>query len=182
MGTSSSGGAAGNASTSETAITVNIKQPTQSEWDMVCLQTKTSQSDWTVLPLATRSENTIGAAGTTTYYFATGDRTFTNINAGGSGLTILGTVYLYVPEGMTITCTGADASGATGAGAGIELTAENALYLLGSGTVNATGGNAANGGNGTDGGDASFANRLWERSGYGGRGGDGGGGAGGDMN
>ena len=69
---------------------------------------------------------------------------FTNSNAGGSGLTIQGKVYLYVPQGVTVTCTGANASGQTGAGAGIELASGNALHLLGSGTVNATGGNAAN--------------------------------------
>ena len=151
-----SGGALGAASTSESAITMTVKLPSQSEWDMVCLQTKTSQSDWTMLPFGARKGATIGAAGTTTYYFATGDGSFTNVNACGSGLTILGTVYLYVPEGATLTCTGADASGTTGAGAGIELTAGNTLCLIGSGKLVATGGNAANGAGGTGGGDASY--------------------------
>ena len=58
-------------------------------------------------------------------------------------------MYLYVPEGVTVTCTGANANGTTGAGAGVELASGNTLYLLGPGTLNATGGNAANGGNGT---------------------------------
>ena len=181
VGTGGSGGAAGAASTSEQATTVNMKQPTQDEWDMVCRQTKTSQSQWRTLPLGVRKGATIGAAGTTTYYLATYDRSFTNSTVGGSGLTILGTVYLFISSGNQITCTGAHASGTTGAGAGVELTAGNTLYLIGSGKLVATGGNAANGINGQNGGDASFVDtsrKEWIRSGDGGNGGDGGGGAG----
>ena len=184
VGTGGSGGAAGNVSTSESAITMTLKLPSQSEWDMVCLQTQTNKSQWTLLPLGARKGATIGAADATTYYFATGDRTFTNSNAGGSGLTILGTVHIFIASGQTITCTGADASAATGAGAGIELTEGNTLCLIGSGKIVATGGNAANGGNGTKGGDAAYKvaksglDSNWIKSGDGGRGGDGGGGAG----
>ena len=181
VGTAGSGGAVGAASTSEQATTVNMKQPTQDEWDMVCRQTKTSQSQWRTLPLGVRKGATIGAAGTTTYYLATYDRSFTNSTVGGSGLTILGTVYLFISSGNQITCTGAHASGTTGAGAGVELTAGNTLYLIGSGKLVATGGNAANGINGQNGGDASFVDtsgKEWIRSGDGGNGGDGGGGAG----
>ena len=83
-------------------------------------------------------------------------------------------MYLYVPSGKQITCTGANASGAIGGGAGIELTAGNTLYLIGSGKLIATGGNAANGGNGGNGGDADYEPF---RSGYGGDGGNGGDGA-----
>ena len=116
-------------------------------------------------------------AGATTYYYVTTSISFTNSTAGGSGLTILGTVYLYVPQGVTVTCTGADASGRTGAGAGIELPWGNALYLIGQGSVSATGGNAAGGSNGTNGTDANWdSSNYW--SGTGGNGGDGGGGAG----
>ena len=113
-----------------------------------------------------------------------GDRTFTNSNAGGSGMTILGTVHLFIASGQTITCTGADASGATGAGAGVELTEGNTLCLIGSGKLVATGGQAANGCNGFKGGDAAYkvAKNIYDsngiKSGDGGRGGDGGGGAG----
>ena len=177
-GTAGSGGAAGAASTSEQATTVNMKQPTQDEWDMVCRQTQTSQSQWRTLPLGVRKGATIGAAGTTTYYLATYDRSFTNSTVGGSGLTILGTVYLFISSGNQITCTGAHASGTTGAGAGVELTAGNTLYLIGSGKLVATGGNAANGINGQNGGDASFVDtsgKEWIRSGDGGAGGAGGG-------
>ena len=178
VGTGGNGNATGSASTSESAITLTSKMPAQSEWDIVCFQTKTTQSQWVELPLRNRMGTTLGAAGTTTYYFVTGDRAFINANAGSGGLTILGTVYLFIPSGCQITCRGGDGSGATGASAGIELTAGNTLYLIGGGKLVATGGNAANGAGGTDGGDASFSRGYWLRSGDGGRGGDGGGGAG----
>ncbi|MBQ2188718.1 MAG: hypothetical protein II401_09230, partial [Bacteroidales bacterium] len=127
------------------------------EWDVVYRQTQTKQSDWTALGAGSTDGGVLGASGTATYYYvsyATDNLSFTNSSVGGSGLTIRGTVYLYVPEGKTVTCTGANASGQTGAGAGIELTAGNTLYVVGSGTLNATGGNAANGGNGANGGDS----------------------------
>ena len=180
VGTGGSGGARGSASTSESTITLNMKIPTQEEWDMVCQQTNTSQSQWWALLPGNRKGATIGIAGTTTYYFATGDCSFTGVNAGSSGLTIKGTVYIYVPQGMTITCTGTHASGTTGAGAGIELSAGNALYLIGQGSVSATGGNAANGANGTNGRDAScdWERLRWAWVGGDGHGGYGGGGAG----
>ena len=177
VGTEGSGGAAGAASISEQATTVNMKQPTQDEWDMACQQTNTGQSQWMALPPGSRWGATLGTAGATTYYIAMGDCTFTNSNAGGSGLTILGTVYLYVPEGMTLTCTGAHADGQTGAGAGIELTSGNSLFLLGQGNVNAIGGNAANGAGGTNGSNAGWDSNN-NFTGTGGNGGNGGGGAG----
>ena len=126
----------------------------QDEWATVYKQTQTTEANWTALDAGSTTGKTLGSANATTYYYATGDLSFTNATAGGSGLTILGTVYLYVPEGKTVTCTGANASGLTGAGAGIELTEGNTLYLVGGGTVNATGGNAANGGNGGNGSNA----------------------------
>ena len=95
------------------------------EWDAVYTQTQTKQSDWTALSAGSTTGRTLGSANATTYYYATGNLSFTNATAGGSGLTILGTVYLYVPEGMTLTCTGANASGQTGAGAGIEVALGN---------------------------------------------------------
>ena len=172
------GGAAGSASTSESAVTVTMELPDQNEWDMACRMTNTSRSGWTALPFGGSKGITIGTAGQTTYYFASGDRTFTNSAAGGSGLTILGTVYLFISSGQTITCTGTHAYGTTGAGAGVELTAGNTLYLIGSGTMNATGGNAASGGNGQNGDDAYLISNNTILGGSGGRGGDGGGGAG----
>ena len=173
------GGAAGSASVSGSAGTVTFDWTTQeNDWGLICLQTGSTRADWVYLADGSITGRTLGAPGTTTYYYTAFDRTFTNINAGGSGLTILGTVYLYIPSGKTITCTGANATAPTGGGAGIELAAGNTLYLIGSGTLNATGGNAANGGNGGAGGDADFSVDNWVQSGAGGKGGDGGGGAG----
>ncbi|KWW26861.1 MAG: hypothetical protein F083_3145, partial [bacterium F083] len=173
-----SGGTCGPASTSGSAnyLSSSIKNPTQEEWDVLCSQTQTSQSQWTELPFGTPAGTTLGTAGTTTYYYTTGDRLFANTV--GSGLTILGTVYIYIQSGQTITCKGAHASGATGAGAGIELAEGNTLHLLGSGTLNATGGNAAGGGNGANGDDVNFVYNQYCQPGSGGNGGDGGGGAG----
>ena len=113
----------------------------QNEWATVYTQTQTTADNWTALE-ASSTGRTLGTAGTTTYYYADASLTFSNSTAGGSGLTILGTVYFYVPEGVTLTCTGANADGQTGAGAGIELTSGNSLVLLGEGEVSATGGNA----------------------------------------
>ena len=151
----------------------------QANWDEVYAITQTNSANWTQLTEGSTTGQTIGTTGATTYLHVTGNLTFSNTTAGGSGLTILGTVYLYVPEGVTLTCTGANADGQTGAGAGIELTEGNTLYLLGSGTLNATGGNAADGSNGGDGGDAylNYENDYLY-SGTGGNGGNGGGGAG----
>ena len=146
--------------------------------DEVSLQTQSGQSEWTALTAGSTTGQTIGSAGNTTYYYASGNLSFTNSNAGGSGLTIRGTVYLYIPTGMTITCTGANADGRIGGGAGVELTAGNTLYLLGGGTLNATGGNGANGANGAGGVDASGIYGMDTRPGSGGNGGNGGGGAG----
>ena len=143
------GGAAGSASVGGSYGTVTIDWTTQeNDWNLVCLRTNSTRANWVHLADNSTSGKTLGAAGTTTYYYTAFDRTFSNSNAGGSGLTILGTVYLYIPSGKTITCTGHNASGATGGGAGIELTAGNTLYIIGSGRLVATGGNAANGGNG----------------------------------
>ena len=124
------------------------------EWATVYKQTQTKQSDWTALSAGSTTGRTLGSADAVTYYYASDNLSFTNSTAGGSGLTILGTVYLYIPSGKTVTCMGHDASGTTGAGAGIELTQGNSLYLIGGGTLVATGGNAANGGNGGKGNDA----------------------------
>ena len=173
------GGAAGSASVGGSYGTVTLDWTTQEDdWSLICLRTGTTRADWVHLASGSSMGKTLGAAGTTTYYYTAFDRTFSNSNAGGSGLTILGTVYLYIPSGKTITCTGAHASGTTGAGAGIELTEGNTLYLIGRGSLVATGGNATNGTNGANGGNAYFNTQTWVRSGDGGRGGNGGGGGG----
>ena len=149
-------------------------------WKAVYVLTKTTSADWNALNAGSTTGQTLGEEGSTMYYYIPDDTdnlNFTNYNAGGSGLTIQGTVYLFIPEGKTITCTGADANLTIGAGAGIELTEGNTLYLVGKGTMNATGGNAANGGNGENGFDASLMSKTI-LGGSGGDGGYGGGGAG----
>ena len=90
----------------------------------------------TALSAGSTTGRTLGSADAVTYYYVTSNLSFTNSTAGGSGLTIQGTVYLYIPTGVTLTSTGAKADGRTGAGAGIELTAGNSLYLIGGGTLN----------------------------------------------
>ena len=155
-----------------------MAQSTNNGWNAILSQTQTQSDDWTAITEGSTTGLTLGATGTTTYYYVTGNRNFSNTNAGGSGLKIQGTVYLYLPAGLSITCVGANASGTTGAGAGIELASGNTLYIIGgTGTVNATGGNAANGGDGGDGTDAE-GNSSWLQTGTGGSGGNGGGGAG----
>ena len=97
-----------------------------------------------------------------------------------SGLTIAdgATVHFYIPRGVTLTARGGNASGRSGAGAGIELPQGSSLFLEGKGKVVAQGGNAANGCNGNRGGNAGRDESRGIWPGYGGNGGDGGGGAG----
>ena len=155
-------------------------------WEKFTSQGGTSTPTWTAITSGSTTGKVLGSANSTSYYYVKDTYTFSNTTAGGSGLTILGTVYLYLPAGKSITCTGANASGATGAGAGIELAAGNTLYIIGGGTSNnitstvtAQGGNAANGSDGGAGTNADGDNgNSWTRTGTGGRGGDGGGGAG----
>lgn len=114
------------------------------------------------------------------HYYIPKDLTFSNSNAGRDGITIAAgsTVHFYIPKGVTLTARGANASGRTGAGAGIYLPQSSTLVLEGGGTVNATGGNAANGGDGQNGVDAQGNFDTWSMTGAGGTGGYGGGGAG----
>ena len=149
-------------------------------WDVVYRLTQTTSANWTALNAGSSTGYTIGTAGTTTYYYATGNLSFTNSTVGGSGLTIRGTVYLYIPSGKTVRCTGAKANdtGITGGGAGVELAAGNTLYLLGDGRLEATGGDGESGNRGDHGEDANFEYDKYCQPGSGGRGGDGGGGGG----
>ena len=120
-----------------------------------------------------------GYALSTGRYYITKDLTFSNNKIGGSGISINSdaTVHIYVPQGVTLTAIGHDASGQDGAGAGILLPQGSTLFLEGNGTVVAKGGRAANGGNGGNGTDGTKTN-FHMRGGHGGSGGDGGGGAG----
>lgn len=157
----------------------------QNGWDAIYSQTQTASKSWTKLSEGSTNGKVLGATDATTYYYITESLDFTNSRTdnggdGNSGLKIQGTVYLYIPAGLHIFCKGANASGSTGAGAGIELSKGNTLYIIGGGNgayVEAKGGNAANGSNGGTGEDATGSS-SWCRLGTGGKGGDGGGGAG----
>ena len=158
----------------------------QNGWEAIYSQTQTTAKSWEPISQGSTNGKVLGTAGATTYYYITESLDFTNDRTdndgdGNSGLKIQGTVYLYLPAGLHIFCRGANADGRTGAGAGIELSEGNTLYLIGGGDgayVEAKGGNATNGRDGGKGGDASG---TWDKStttGAGGRGGNGGGGAG----
>jgi len=158
----------------------------QNGWENAYAQTQTTSDDWTPITEGTTQGKILGAAqsgsSATYYYYVTKSLNFTNNRTdddgnGNSGLKIHGTVYLYIPTGLTITCEGANADGRTGAGAGIELASGNTLYIIGGGTVNAIGGRAENGRDGGKGTDA-YGNSSWLQTGTGGSGGNGGGGAG----
>ena len=159
----------------------------QNGWDAIYSQTQTTSKSWTPIKEGSKTGKVLGSEGTTTYYYITESLDFTNDRTdndgdGNSGLKIQGTVYLYIPYGLHLTCRGANADGRTGAGAGIELTEGNTLYLIGGGegaSVTAIGGNAASGRNGGDGANATGDYSSEKVTpGRGGNGGNGGGGAG----
>lgn len=112
-------------------------------------------------------------------YYITQNIEFSN-SACNNGLTIAdgATVHIFVPRGVTLTARGGNASGRSGAGAGIYLPKGSSLFLEGHGKVVAWGGNAANGCNGNRGGNAGRDESRGIWPGNGGNGGDGGGGAG----
>ena len=83
----------------------------------------------------------------------------------------------YIPKGVTLTAQGGNASGQTGAGAGILLPQNTTLYLLGEGELKAYGGHAADGCNGSQGQGGNWTGSI--SGNYGGNGGNGGAGGGG---
>ncbi|MBQ9206636.1 MAG: InlB B-repeat-containing protein [Treponema sp.] len=101
-------------------------------------------------------------------------------NASGSGMTISGTVNIYIEEGCTLTATGAAGSAGSGGYAGINVPSGATLNLYGEGSVVATGGKGGDAGNGS-----SNASDAWMQyngshsAACGGSGGAGGKGAGG---
>ena len=96
---------------------------------------QTSSAAWTALTEGSTTGMTLGAADATTYYYMTENLTFSNNTAGGSGLTIQGTVYIYIPSGVTLTATGADGEGTTGGGAGILVPSGTTLNIFGEGSM-----------------------------------------------
>ena len=131
---------------------------------------------------------TIGERDVIYYYYVKSDTSCTATEPKVSGLSIVdgAEVHIVLENGATLTCTGGDASGFMGGGAGIEVPQYATLYLEGEGTVIATGGNAANGNNGYRGDPGSIKHDttfyVFDTSTYsggnGGAGGSGGAGAG----
>ena len=79
-------------------------------------------------------------------------------SAGQSALVVAAnaTAVIYVAERTTLTVQGGNASGTTGAGAGIQLGSGSKLIVTGDGDLVAHGGNAANGGDGATGGEGTI--------------------------
>ena len=133
-------------------------------------------------PALTGTKLTTAHAGQTLaageYYVEPGATLTLRGGTGKSGLTVAenSTVTIHIPEGSTLNVYGGNASGTTGAGAGIEVVSGSNLKVIGSGTLNAYGGKAANGSNGAKGDNADWADdgkSYIPDSGYGGAGGGG---------
>ena len=100
---------------------------------------------------------------------------------GKSAITVAdgASVIINIKSGATLTVRGRNASETTGAAPAICVPENSTLYIIGDGTLIATGGAAANGGNGHAGGDAgTYDEYTYCGNGVGGDGGYGGGGAG----
>ena len=139
------------------------------------------------------TDTTGGMTLTAGNYYLSKNATFNGSSSGTSGLTIAvgEPVYIYIPDGVTLTAIGGNASNTIvagtnvtqGAGAGIHIPKDATLVIVGEGKVIAKGGNAANGENGYKGGNATKHKTGDGSDGYfklasGGAGGNGGGGAG----
>ncbi len=91
--------------------------------------------------------STTGKTLSTGIYYLTANTTFTNTTVGGHGLSIAaGAVVIIDLNGKTLTATGTKGSTTTGSGAGIYLPSTALLVFIGSGTVNATGGDGSSDG------------------------------------
>ena len=116
-----------------------------------------------------------------TVYTVVADTTIRSTSAASCALQVAdgATSVIYIPTNVTLTVAGGNASGTTGAGAGILLPSGSTLIVTGSGRLVATGGNAANGSNGENGGNADGGDSHGDtmKNGAGGNGGNGGGGA-----
>lgn len=113
--------------------------------------TGTKASD-AAIDLATLSA---GAELSSGVYYLSESKTFGSTSTMNNGLKIKSgaTVYIYVPEGVTLTAVGGGTNTARRQGgyAGILLPSGSTLIILGEGSVNATGGRAGNGESGGSG-------------------------------
>ena len=133
-------------------------------------------------PALTGTKLTTAHAGTELqageYYVEPGATLTLRGGTGKSGLKVAAnsTVTIHIPAGSILNVYGGAASGTTGAGAGIEVGSTSNLKIIGSGTLNATGGKAASGSNGSNGETARWGDDGYSYipdSGYGGAGGGG---------
>ncbi|WP_024864676.1 MBG domain-containing protein [Butyrivibrio sp. FCS014] len=128
--------------------------------------------------------NTLSAGATLQngkYYYLNTNKTFdSSETAGANGLIVPSnsSVTIYIKSGCTLTVKGGHGKRTAGGGAGIYLPSNSKLYLMGDGTLNATGGNAANGGLGGTGSSGNLTDGSMKQGGNSGSGGYGGGGAG----
>ena len=113
-----------------------------------------------------------------TIYDVNSDLTLSAV-AGSSKFRVLGSnvVAINIKKDVTLTLKGGDATGETGAGAAISVASGATLYIMGEGTLVATGGAAGNGCGGSSGGNGWVGSD--ENRGKGGTGGTGGKGGGG---
>ena len=88
-----------------------------------------------------------------TIYDVNSDLTLSAV-AGSSKFRVLGSnvVAINIKKDVTLTLKGGDATGETGAGAAISVASGATLYIMGEGTLVATGGAAGNGCGGSSGG------------------------------
>ena len=147
--------------------TANIKLTVSDE--IIAVVDTTSIDQQPTTETATKIEGTGSSTLNSGVYYIDSDVTKTG-SAGQNGLVINGTVYIYIPEGKTLTAKGANADSNNPGMAGIKLTNNSKLYVFGKGTLKAIGGNAGNGANGEN---AKDDGSSVGRGGLGGLGGNG---------
>ena len=123
-----------------------------------------------------------GATLSSGVYYLSESKTFGSASTMNNGLKIGSgaTVYIYIPNGITLTAIGGGTNSArtTGGYAGILLPDDAKLIVLGEGSLVATGGRAGNGASGSSGSSGTLSVESYYYGGSGGKGGAGGGGAG----
>lgn len=152
-------------------------------WQGLVVQTYAAPAGWESWGLLPGNGSTSNGARSVTAgnYRLTGNTSF-SAAAGASALQMpsSGTVRIYIPSGVTLTCTGGTATAnSAGGGAGILLPSGCSLYFYGAGTVVARGGGGGPASGGSNGGSGSFnsSSTAWS-TGSGGAGGNGAGGGG----
>ena len=154
--------------------------PNNGENDVLQLMSLSdNMADDVAIDLATLSD---GATLSSGVYYLSESKTFGSASTMNNGLKIGSgaTVYIYIPNGITLTAIGGgtNSTRTTGGYAGILLPSNATLIVLGEGSLVATGGRAGNGASGSSGSSGTLSVGSYYYGGSGGKGGDGGGGAG----